>query len=89
MNALLDTLADWRDALSDRLPQGGIAKALATLLGLYLLLTAGFFMTLKMFLCTQCMNFACPLNGVPDPVRVKFFECNPVVADAWNHNSKA
>ncbi len=39
MNALLNTLTDWRDALSDRLPQGGIAKALATLLGLYLLLT--------------------------------------------------
>ena len=58
------------------------------LLGLYLLLTAGFFMTLKMFLCTQCMNFACPLNGVPDPVRVKFFERNPVVAEAWNQTSK-
>ena len=45
-------------------------------------------MTLKMFLCTQCMNFACPLNGVPDPVRVKFFERNPVVAEAWNQTSK-
>jgi hypothetical protein len=53
------------------------------LLGLYLLLAAGFFATLKMFLCAQCMNFACPLNGVPEPIRMKFFERNPVVGRAW------
>jgi hypothetical protein len=54
------------------------------LLGLYLLLTAGFFATLNMFLCSQSMNFACPLNGVPDPVRVVFFARNPSIARAWN-----
>jgi hypothetical protein len=53
-------------------------------LGLYVLLTAGFFMTLKMFLCSQCMNFACPLNGVPDAVRAAFIRRNPVVGQAWN-----
>jgi hypothetical protein len=53
------------------------------LLGLYVLLTAGFFVTLKMFLCSQCMNFACPLNGVPNSVRLLFFERNPSVARAW------
>ncbi len=53
------------------------------LLGLYVLLTAGFFVTLKKFLCSQCMNFACPLNGVPESARASFFECNPVVAKAW------
>ncbi|MCP4639948.1 MAG: hypothetical protein GY851_05935, partial [bacterium] len=53
------------------------------LLGLYIFLTAGFFTTLKMFLCSQCMNFACPLNGVPDSARSLFFDRNPVVAEAW------
>ena len=53
------------------------------LLGLYTLLATGFFMTLKMFLCTRCMNFACPLNGVPESVRALFFERNPSVAKAW------
>jgi hypothetical protein len=38
-----------------------------------------------MFLCPKCMNFACPLNSVPDPVRAEFFERNPVVADAWKN----
>lgn len=39
MNAVLDTLADWRDSISDALPQGGITKTLALVFGLYLLLT--------------------------------------------------
>lgn len=39
-------------------------------LGLYGFLTAGFFGTLKMAFCSKCMNFACPLNGIPDSVRV-------------------
>jgi len=59
------------------------------LLGLYILLSAGFFVTLKMFLCSQCMNFACPLNGVPEPVRNRFFDRNPLVADAWKARSEA
>jgi len=54
------------------------------LLGLYVLLTAGFFVTLKRSFCSRCMNFACPLNGVPDSVRVLFFERNPSVGRAWD-----
>jgi hypothetical protein len=53
------------------------------LLALYLLLVAGFFMTLKLFLCSQCMNFACPLNSVPEPARKLFFARNPIVARGW------
>ena len=53
------------------------------LLGLFVLLTASFFATLKMFLCPRCMNFACPLNGVPDSTRALFFERNPSIAKAW------
>ncbi len=60
-----------------------IAGGLWFLLALYLLLDAGFFMTLKMFLCSQCQNFACPLNSVPDSARALFFERNPSVARAW------
>ena len=65
-----------------------VVSGLWFLLGLYVLLTAGFFVTLKMFLCTQCMNFACPLNGVPDPVRAAFFRRNPSVGQAWNTGSE-
>lgn len=57
------------------------------LLGLYLLLSAGFFATLKLFLCTQCMNFACPLNAVPNAARSAFFQRNPLVDRAWNAES--
>jgi hypothetical protein len=53
------------------------------LLGLYILITTGFFITLKMFLCSQCMNFACPLNSVPESIRALFFEQNPAVAETW------
>lgn len=44
----------------------------AFLLVVYLLTSAGFVVTLKMYSCTQCMNFACPMNGVPDDVRRAF-----------------
>jgi hypothetical protein len=40
MNAVTDKLEDWRDSLSDHMPQGGLAKLLGVILGLYLLLIA-------------------------------------------------
>ncbi len=61
------------------------ASGLWFMLGIYVLLDAGFFMTLKMFLCSQCMNLACPLNGVSDSVRALFFAQNPTVAVAWKN----
>ena len=54
------------------------------LLILYALLTTSFFVTLKTFLCSKCMNFACPLNSVPEKIRLLFFERNPSVGRAWN-----
>ena len=54
----------------------------------YVLTTAGFFMTLKTFLCTQCINFACPLNTVQDEIRSAFFEQNPEVARSWGIDTK-
>ncbi len=53
------------------------------LLAVYLITTTGFFMTLKMFMCSRCMNFACPLNSVNKKVRKQFFDRNPSVAEAW------
>ena len=53
------------------------------LLVVYLLTIAAFFTTLRTFLCSQCMNFACPLNTVKNEVRRYFFERNPAVAEAW------
>jgi len=59
------------------------------LLVVYILLTTSFFVTLKKFLCSRCMNFACPLNGVPEPVRKLFWERNPRVGRAWNVGPEA
>jgi len=53
------------------------------LLLVYLLTVGGFFMTLTTFLCSQCINFACPLNSVKNEIRETFFEHNPDVAKAW------
>ena len=54
------------------------------LLTVYLLTVAGFFLTLRIFLCSQCINFACPLNTVKNDVRKEFFDRNPDVAEAWS-----
>lgn len=55
-------------------------------LALYLLTSCGFFVTLKLFLCSKCMNFACPLNGVDQKDRELFYQYNPSVARHWpNH----
>jgi hypothetical protein len=53
------------------------------LLSVYVITTAGFFMTLKIFLCSRCMNFACPLNRVAEATRIDFLMQNQMVAEAW------
>jgi hypothetical protein len=58
------------------------------LLTVYVVTAAGFFMTLRLFLCSQCMNFACPLNTVKNEIRRDFYEHNPSVAKAWKVKSK-
>jgi hypothetical protein len=50
---------------------------------LYILTSAGFFMTLKFFLYSQYMNFACPRNSVGDIARKLFLQCNSSVAEHW------
>jgi hypothetical protein len=39
--------------------------------------------TLQTYLCSQCMNFACPLNRVDEATRRAFWARNPRVARAW------
>ena len=38
-------------------------------------------------LCTQCMNFACPLNQVEPEVKTMFFAHNPEIKKAWKESS--
>lgn len=54
------------------------------LLMAYMLASTGFFFFLKRFLCSQCMNFACPLNEVGETARKAFFTLHPQVAEAWD-----
>ena len=66
-----------------------VVGGLWLLLGLYILLTAGFFTTLKMFLCTQCMSLAYPLNGVPESIGSTSCERDPAIAATWTAGSGA
>lgn len=40
------------------------------------------------FLCTRCMNFACPFNRVKSDMREKFFALNPRVKNAWKDKNR-
>jgi hypothetical protein len=53
------------------------------LLAMYVLTAAGAAVTLLTSFCSQCMNFACPLNRVDGTTRWAFFERNPTIAQAW------
>ena len=53
------------------------------LLLLYSVATIGFFIVLIVFMCSRCMNFACPINRVDKNVRDQFFSKNPIAAKAW------
>ena len=50
---------------------------------LYSIVTIGFFIVLTVFMCSQCMNFACPLNRVDKEVRSQFLDKNPDIGEAW------
>lgn len=53
------------------------------LLAVYILTVVSFYFTLQRSYCSECMNFACPLNLTDEKVRAAFFERNPAVARAW------
>lgn len=54
----------------------------------YLAAAIGFFIILTVYMCSQCMNFACPLNRVDEKVQNQFFEKNPVTGKAWRKGKK-
>ncbi|CAB1058970.1 hypothetical protein D1BOALGB6SA_3728 [Olavius sp. associated proteobacterium Delta 1] len=56
------------------------------LLMVYISTVIAFFMTLKTFLCSRCINFACPLNCVEIKAKKEFFKLNPKIADAWDED---
>jgi hypothetical protein len=58
------------------------------LLAVYAVASVGFFTVLKTNFCSQCMNFACPLNGVQDETRRAFFDRNPRIARAWGGRTR-
>jgi hypothetical protein len=43
----------------------------------------GFAFSLKKHVCTRCVNFSCPLNGVPKIVVDAYLRGNPVMRQAW------
>ena len=58
------------------------------LLAVYLVLVLFGIAMLFTFLCTRCMNFACPFNRVKKDVRERFFGHNPKVKEAWEKDKK-
>lgn len=58
------------------------------LLIVFVLFSVGAAMATKSHMCSQCINFACPLNSVGEDMRTSFFERNPSVAKAWDVNVK-
>ncbi len=57
------------------------------LAGLFVPAVVGFYLYMRTTMCSQCMNFACPLNQVDPARRAAFFERNPVIAQAWGAGS--
>lgn len=43
----------------------------------------GFAFSLKKHVCTRCVNFSCPLNGVPKIIVDAYLRGNPVMRQAW------
>ncbi len=42
-----------------------------------------FFITLRNFYCSRCVNFSCPLNTAPREAVDEFMRRNPVMREAW------
>ena len=59
------------------------------LMGIYLGALFLVFGLLHIFYCSNCINFACPLNAVKKKEREKFFDKNPVVKEAWKNERKS
>ncbi len=58
------------------------------LAALYSVAVAGAYLFMRKSMCSQCMNFACPLNLVDEDRRKAFFRRNPAVSAAWGSGQK-
>ncbi len=41
------------------------------------------YIVIQLKVCSDCVNFACPLNKVPKQIRDEFFRKNPIILKAW------
>ncbi|MBD3352034.1 MAG: hypothetical protein GF364_11160 [Candidatus Lokiarchaeota archaeon] len=57
---------------------GQIIQLISAIIGIMLWL-----LFLQTMICTDCINFSCPLNKVPDEIRNKFIQKNPIIKKAW------
>ncbi|MBC8255141.1 MAG: hypothetical protein H8E35_14095 [Ardenticatenia bacterium] len=53
------------------------------LLVIIIISIASFLICLKIYVCSRCVNFSCPFNGVEKPVVDEFLRQNPVMREAW------
>ncbi len=56
------------------------------ILVLYILLTAMFFIVLRMKNCIKCINLSCPLNNVDTETKIQFLKNNPEIQKHWENN---
>jgi hypothetical protein len=56
------------------------------LMTLFAVSVAGMAIIMGRLMCSRCMNFTCPLNGVGRAEREAFFARNPVIAQAWQES---
>lgn len=48
-----------------------------------LLSSAAWSLLMRRFVCSECPNFSCPLNTVPEATRRAYLLRNPIFAEAW------
>jgi hypothetical protein len=53
------------------------------LAGIMLLGLISFWFSLKKHVCSRCVNFSCPLNGVPKIIVDAYLRGNPLMRQAW------
>jgi hypothetical protein len=60
---------------------GMIGLAVLTLVS-----SISFFVALNIYVCSRCINFSCPINGVPKDIVDNYLRDNPVMMKAWEES---
>ena len=63
---------------------GGLGAVLWAVVALWGLVM--FFWTLRLYTCSRCVNFSCPLNTVPEEIVEAYLARNPVMREAWEES---